>query len=365
MVAERVPEFTKPPPPRAATSHAESTVPTIRTTLPDEELPNASLIKERKVSERNAHVRRRNGTGNVPNNVPVGDGGSLQSNAPGATTKSRDFSIAPRQFYLRKSASAISLSNHGPIAGGIHKKRKAQKSGNIAVFMERANELLREGPSAVVKVPSRTVEQNTETSSGQQMDLDMGGQATTQTVRKRPNRGGLGKSQPRHGGAIPTSSTGRDSKTQDTSAAQQERELRLAKQLQEFALEQAPLVPTAPAVASKAQSKPPIKYQPKVPAQRPRDLYGKGSDNVRGEDFPTVDDVEMDDDDQYVYDTYIRHENGAQSPGNHDMTDGKTGLIVIRNEDEELWNAYAEDEDTDKEWDTDDEDENGKQYQSI
>ena len=65
-------------------------------------------------------------------------------------------------------------------------------------------------------------------------------------------------------------------------------------------------------------------------------------------------------DDEYVYETYIRIPHNADSQAEidqHDMT-AKIGVLVIAEEDEELWEAYGE-SDGENEWDEEDADSNG------
>jgi len=70
---------------------------------------------------------------------------------------------------------------------------------------------------------------------------------------------------------------------------------------------------------------------------------------------------EMSDDEDYVYDIYVKH---ADVPMTDDTTDPATqsiGILVITEEDEEIWESYIEGEEEEK-FDTDDEDENAEDY---
>jgi hypothetical protein len=72
-----------------------------------------------------------------------------------------------------------------------------------------------------------------------------------------------------------------------------------------------------------------------------------------------VDDMEIDSEGDYVYDTYVRHLVAADTEMEV-MGEGAVGHLIIPDEDQDLWEAYIEDEgDSDKEFDTDDEDSNG------
>jgi hypothetical protein len=70
-------------------------------------------------------------------------------------------------------------------------------------------------------------------------------------------------------------------------------------------------------------------------------------------------DLDMNDvdvEDEYVYDTYIRHPVSADALIDHTAS---IGHLVISEEDEELWQTYIDDDTEDREFDTDDEDSNG------
>ena len=75
-----------------------------------------------------------------------------------------------------------------------------------------------------------------------------------------------------------------------------------------------------------------------------------------------VDDMDIDNEGDYVYDTYVRH----LVPADTEMEvvgEGAVGHLIISEEDQDLWDAYIEDEGaSDKEFDTDDEDSNGSFY---
>jgi hypothetical protein len=83
---------------------------------------------------------------------------------------------------------------------------------------------------------------------------------------------------------------------------------------------------------------------------------------VSGANNDGVDDMDIDNEGDYVYDTYVRH----LVPADTEMEvvgEGTVGHLVIPEEDQDLWEAYIEDEGaSDKEFDTDDEDSNGSFY---
>ena len=75
-------------------------------------------------------------------------------------------------------------------------------------------------------------------------------------------------------------------------------------------------------------------------------------------------------DDDYVYDTYVRSislQAGASvevSEGNvasfRNTNHGKVGILIVAEEDQEEWETFAEiDQESDKDWNSEEEDENG------
>ncbi|KAF2187271.1 hypothetical protein K469DRAFT_725343 [Zopfia rhizophila CBS 207.26] len=121
----------------------------------------------------------------------------------------------------------------------------------------------------------------------------------------------------------------------------------LVRQLQQFAEE----VENKEALEVTPVVKKPLKYKPKVPTKRYKERHPEQSEDAM--------DVDTDD---YVYDTYVReiimHDTAELAP----EPQGSVGFIIITDEDEELWEAYGHDDKSDREFDTDDEDENAENY---
>lgn len=132
---------------------------------------------------------------------------------------------------------------------------------------------------------------------------------------------------------------------------------RLADALHRFAVEEE--------AREEARLKPKVTSIPKKPIQRYRDRhpeqYAVQTNNAQQK---TDDDVDMmSDDDDYVYDTYVRTKDPVVpfTADSEDPSNVQVGYIVISDEDQPLWETYFEEEDeSDKEFETDDEDENGK-----
>ncbi|TKA82653.1 hypothetical protein B0A55_00759 [Friedmanniomyces simplex] len=77
-------------------------------------------------------------------------------------------------------------------------------------------------------------------------------------------------------------------------------------------------------------------------------------------------DVHMDSDGDYVYDTYVLAPiDGAAPPDismSNELSDIDIGYLIITDEDQSVWETYIEDEPGDQNCDTDDEDENAEDY---
>lgn len=163
---------------------------------------------------------------------------------------------------------------------------------------------------------------------------------------------------------------------------------RLASQFEKIALEldgEMEAEPTssnqyaAPSPTRPAMPKPPLKHQPRVPnkhrtappAPEPERVNYQSEHEDGGES-----------DEDYVYDTYIRHrlpDKGFMDPLASIELDQETwlrhhgidssrqdvGVIVITPEDEMYWDDFAEDEDDEDKWDSEDGDSNGELPSSL
>lgn len=143
---------------------------------------------------------------------------------------------------------------------------------------------------------------------------------------------------------------------------------RMVDALTRFALEEAE--------RDEAREKPKVTSIPKKPVQRYKDRhpeeYAAQAAQAHAQNGTNGDvdmDVDMDgsDDDDYVYDTYVRTKDPVMLPtwDNDDSANDKIGYLVITEQDQPFWETYFEDEESDKEFDTDEEDENGKTRCSL
>jgi hypothetical protein len=114
-----------------------------------------------------------------------------------------------------------------------------------------------------------------------------------------------------------------------------------------------------PIIVSPVKKEYSSKHKPKLPVKRFRDRH---PEQAKAAAEPTDPDA-MDIDKDYVYDTYVREVTMRDADGNPTAPEGSVGVIVITDEDEDLWETYwQEGEGSSEEYYTDDEDENAEDY---
>jgi hypothetical protein len=103
----------------------------------------------------------------------------------------------------------------------------------------------------------------------------------------------------------------------------------------------------------------PSKFKPKPPAQRFAERNPARAAALAAQDNTDDGDAMEIDSDEYVIDTYVREPIMPDADGKLPEPTGTVGVLVIGEEDEDWWNGEDE---SDKEFDTDDEDENAEDY---
>ncbi|RMY75916.1 hypothetical protein D0863_02290 [Hortaea werneckii] len=238
-------------------------------------------------------------------------------------------SVARKQHALERDATSTGSSRPSSKSGrrvfhltqpaGVRKPSRSSRNQDVATFMEQRP------PRHAARPPTLKTGQTSEPTSHSQ-------------PLKRPSTAAV--PQP----ARPT----RDIVA--TGDAQQQRHLEgLANELHQFALDE---------VA--ASQKPKVTAVPKLSAARSREIHRQ---RTTAPVAPGIDHEMTDKDDgEYVYDTYILAPEGKDVGGSLEGELGEVGYLVITEEDEALWEAYMEDLQSDKDFDTDDEDENAEGY---
>lgn len=254
-------------------------------------------------------------------------GGARQPSQGSAGVNSNS-AKAPRRTF--KLSNAITKGEQG-----VHKSKRSRES-RIATIVERFSQREASVPEQRSTAPDR----NHETTRGQTGTIS----TASTTPRKRP---GAGSTTGTKSEGAPLWIANPDLEANEAEQIRNDKSdhiHRLADTLHNFALEELVREP-----------KPKLTFAPKVSPRRIN--KGSAKPHIVGEDM----DVEMDDDSQYVYDTYILSAADAKAAGDMDDIEyGNVGFLVIEEEDQAVWESYLEDEGSDKDWNSEEEDENGK-----
>ena len=331
-----------------------SEVPTVRSTLPGEEYEGDGRAPNRPPST------SQNDSSDFSSSDLFRDAStlSIENQKLSVNTSPR---AEPRKFHLSKVSSASSLQHHLR-KNGI-RKRKKHELKDLAVFVE--------GIESIVQ--RRSPQRDAPGISSDTDSVNLASQISLNSVqiqsRKRPNvnaaeREWRADNWVKGAPMGPIQASGIQD-TRKSTSIWDKKSIGLAEELHRSALSQAygsldtePHMPMIPAIGGKTKPKPP------PPRHRERLVMN---------DFPSNNDKAMigtaDEENGYIYDTYIRHVNpdplsSPQKVGQRgDLIgiahSGKVGILVITAEDEEILEAYGEDEPSDDDFHSDEEDENG------
>lgn len=298
-----------------------------------------------------------------------------------------------RKFQISRSSTPASLRKN---TGGGVQKRKGDSVSGVAVLVEKLTQPHSRKASMVTDLLA--------SGSPAPVDRSRSSLAREEPVRprKRPvvNKAEKQWREERQN-AISTAKE-RIARMTETGADSDDESERLAKQFEQVALDLEPGMDTAPEEeippppTKPTVSKPTLKYQPRLP-NKPRpnaamraESSGTGTGDTMQLDHghPTsqtsyTSEEKDDGDGEYVYDTYIRRPIApsgqlsnplANLETNHDtwlrdhgidMSRPDIGIIVISPDDEQYWDNFAEDDEDEDQWDSEDADSNGKFGQSV
>lgn len=328
-------------------------MPTVRASLPGEE----DEVKKR-TSSASCAVQNLPGPSLVQQCSGSGDN-LLAPSTPAAE---------PRRFHLTKTTSSLSL-RHQTTSSGIQKHKKSRRN-DLAVFVEKSKEKLR----------PKTPRGNSAISNHRQSHISSDSMLTTTEVqpeedrpRRRPNATAAerrwrtenwGRTTPT---TAPRELPPRGGQTiHDPSNTWDYNSVELAEQLQQVALQESQYMNGSSITTGNVLSNPNAKIKPKAHPLRFRDRQGQSNGDVAN-DLEAETDAE--DDTEYVYDTFVRQDapSSHAAPGTstdplQGLNPGNFGIMVIDEEYKELWETYGEDDDSDKDWNSEEEDENGKLY---
>lgn len=222
-----------------------------------------------------------------------------------------------RTFHLKRPST--------PEAGV--KKRKAKDEG-IATFIEKK---AKRNPQELLNLAERQ-------RSASQSHV-------TPEVLKRPGKGAAVKIQTY---SQPNGSS--QQKLKDGCALEE-----MADSLHQFAIEEA---------AKEFPAKPRVTATPRLPPQRSKELHRQRASVSSNRPRSQTMDTDMDDEADYVYDTYVLAPSSNIGAAQVDSQDtfGNVGYLVITEEDQAVWETYIEDEPSDKDWNSDEDDENAEDW---
>lgn len=200
----------------------------------------------------------------------------------------------------------------------------SRAAGNVVLFEAKSLEGDEQGPISSVGVD------NEQKAAGIPKAKPAVGQELTSSMRKRPGAGTALRRAPAEPQKPRTVGNGLSAET--------------IRKFEKFSLE------VESGEVSKSPRTSPSKTLPKAPQRRFKDRHPEKATELGLMDVDT---------DEYVYDTYIREVIMPDAAGKVPEPQGIVGYIILSEEDEEWW--YDEDQ-SDREFDTDDEDENAEDY---
>ena len=332
-------------------------VPTVRTTLPREDfnerkndIPRSSKSTEPITTSVTVEKRQR----------PCDDTQPKQSRQP--THEIFASSLKARKFHLVSNPSPMSSPFLVPKT--IAQKHRDKRKKDLAMFAERPETIRK------VQYPGNVLSH----SSGEPRHVDDGENKDTSQLcqpRKRPNATAAERkwrtvtwTRPPKPNEVNENLTRTAENINEPSSQWNYESTWLAEQLQETALEE---IRASEQQVKGLSGSGQFKIKPKPP--KPRQPGAEKSSVGGSGDITMTNTINLDDDGDYVLDTYVRSSArpfGATEPADsnydslHGTDHGNIGILVIEDEEEEaLWEAFAEDEESDAEWNSEEEDENG------
>ncbi|KAA6413702.1 MAG: hypothetical protein FRX48_02063 [Lasallia pustulata] len=340
---------------RTSSGYPLPQVPTVRASLPGEE----DQVKQ--------HTRS---TARAVENVP--DPSSLVQQTPESDDTlpaSSTPAVEPRRFHLTKSASSLSLRHQTP-SSAIQKHKKSRRD-DLAVFVEKSKDKSRpKTPRGNSAVSSQRQSRKT----GDSMPPSAAVQLEEGRPRKRPNVSAAERKwRAEHSGdrtltRAPKEVPARIGRTiHDPPNTWDYNSIELAEQLHQVALQESGCTNGTSVAAGSVLSSPNAKIKPKAPPPRYDERQPQTHVDVAD---ATEAEHDVEDDKDYVYDTYVRQVAPSSkvvptSSMDHseELDSGKiAGILVINQEDQEVWESYGVDDESDKDWNSEEEDENAEDY---
>lgn len=340
------------------TAFHSSQVPTVRTSLPSEDLNEEKHALARCSEKLDSNVeaaatvekRQRPSENTQPK--------KSRQNTPDIFP----FLLKARKFHLVRSPSPISSPFLAPKT--IAQKHRNKRKKDLAIFAE--------GPEIIHK--AKVAGDYSRNSSGETGHVHNGEKKDTLQLkqpRKRPNATAAERKWRTETWADapkPNEVNGSPKKTAENinepSSQWNYESTRLTEQLQEVTLEE---IHASEQRVKGLSSNGQVKIKPKPPQPRQSRTDELAVDGSRHDLMTCA--INSNDGGEYVLDTYVRssaqpfeitEQADPQNGSLHVIDHGKIGILIIEDEEEEaLWETFAEDRQSDPEWNSEEEDENG------
>ena len=289
----------------------------------------------------------------------------------------------PRAFYLTRNSSS-QLPRLSSLHGVHKSSNKSRKEKDLAVFAETQAARFSLQSLQSIDIPrTQLLEADVHMTLESQIpetnvDMILEPQilkTNGNTLRKRPNKSEAEAMWRQANWTRPISSTA----SIEDSSELEKNNLQLAEELQQYAIEETRKdfskvhrdIQISPITILPFSTTKGLKFQPKPPPMRTSMTNPEPDQMITDpvtKSTSTQYQIDDDDDDDYVYDTYVRQiqpiaqttpDGTLQIDDLMKMNVDSYGVLVITEEDSELWGAYGENDLSDKDWNSEEEDENG------
>ena len=335
---------------------ARASVPVVRATSPSIDETNELDSSTRPLPSHQKHVRDAKPKSQVKTASP---NPSLSSSVVHSGLKRRHSSkhlFRPRTFHL--SSSLASSSTPVTSISGTLKLKKHRK--NLAVFMERTKRVLQDQDTLrrTTIANSRLAQTGDETQPGDDLASGSRGFLITSSIDKEG----------RIDGSIKLAETVVNPSTRaldfNRPSGEGDLDAKIAEQLHQIVSHQSLMSIQHPG-AMCYEPQPKIKPKPPKPRPMVKNLESGGSG---GDDFADGL-ISPENEEDFVYDTYVRSLGqpagiATDIPAPYDdepnlVDNSKIGILVIPEHDQAMWETFGEEEESDKDWNSEEEDENG------
>lgn len=347
--------------------NAISGVPDLRVTLPSEDEVSIEASNSQKLDTK-THKSLNNDKFSTPR--------SSSRNAE-ASKKPSDHSLQrPRTFFLSASSTATSLSRRRAIDDF---QDLTSRRNEPPVFVEGEKQSSRSLESHMIIVEAETAPDQTRNVSHESVEdasSEIGVREAGGGCRLKPGQrssASLEKQKPRDDSGVKpatirNSTLQKPKLSQSASTPSNEwdyESMALAEELHQIALEET--AKYAETQNDKCYSKR-LKFKPKPPKERLRG-HQPTEHNPSGDDAMDGVQYSESENEEFVYDTYVRKlDQATNSPDTSTLeidemeaaNNRSIGIIVIGEHEQEIWETFGEEDESNKDWNSEEEDENGK-----